>query len=678
MVGIRHIILSLFLIIALPLSHAAASCNDLEISPNNITFSENQNGKSITFTLENESDEQFELDDVEVDESSPFFEITVDDFPSQIDEDDTGKIRLEYDTEDVSEDQEETFTISVSGEFDDEECSFNDVSFTIDVTIADGDDICALISVTASDATLPENTTDGHSITIHNPTSQDFELTGFNVFDDSSAFNVKLDPSFSDNDFDIIVPANSNVTYPTEINSNTVDEDETDTAFIEVRGEFEDGTECSFNEISAEFDVTVEDAGEGNAVCSELTTSVPFVEINSDDPTIYSITLTNKGDQDFIVDSYFIDDKNYQTEFETLFTPDSIGHEDSENLTFSAIGYANTQSFNGDAFLNIKGHFTNGNTCTILNKKIPFHFTGTQGATCDEFYTSLANVNVLKGTTQENVLFNNPLNQAATITLSMTNGNVTPSKIIIPADSAKTYTLYFSNITQNGTLIVNTSIPGCTIPDEQTTILFSGLENAPVVLKNPPFSIVVGSSNEFALQVENKSAFTQEAIITIITKPGNGSFSKTISITGLDEPLIFFPMSIIAGKNEAIVQIKSAGYITSHTIHITNPVIAPQPPQQNDDGIINTITGFFLVGNGFWIGVLIVLLLLALWLNAQRTEVVKIEPFMVPTNNQKTTVMETKTTTTTISKPATPNPDLELPEEAWMNPQKTLGEDYPK
>ena len=56
-----------------------------------------------------------------VQESSPFLDISVDDFPDQINEDESEDLRLRYDTVDVNGDRQETFRIQLRGEFEDNE-----------------------------------------------------------------------------------------------------------------------------------------------------------------------------------------------------------------------------------------------------------------------------------------------------------------------------------------------------------------------------------------------------------------------------------------------------------------------------------------------------------------------------------------------------------------------------
>lgn len=569
LISIGLLILGIF-----PLTVAAAnSCNDIDITPSEVTFNEDESGKSISFTIENEGDDAFEIDDVILEENSPHFSLSLEDFPDEIDSDDDGKIKIKYESDDVNSDQQDDFQIKVKGEFnddDDKQCSFSALTFDIDVTIEDGESICALITPNTSDVDIAENDTTTHSITVENDSDEDFIIQDFDVFDDSPNFSTQLDPEFDDSDFEDVIPANSSRTYNIEIESDSVDDDETDTVFVEIRGEFEEGDDCSFSDISAEFDVTVEDQGTDSSVCADIALDTSAVYITGNQTTLESLTIANNSAQNFFVDEFTITDKNYQVSFETLSIPDKVTFGESDLITFNATGYGYPTSFDGNAFLSMKGHFSSGSTCFVSTKKIPFYYEGADGATCNEFFSNLPNVTILKGVPTQDVFLNNPSNYPAKITFSITQGNVSPYVVHLPANTAKTQTLFLSDVQENQTLTLSAEIPGCPVYTQQSSILFSGLQDAPVQLVDAPAVITIGSAKEFALHVKNKSAYTQDVQITLFTKPGTQSYSQSTSIPGLDDPLIFLPTGILQGKSTVTIQLKSAGYIVTHTIQLNN------------------------------------------------------------------------------------------------------------
>ncbi len=658
--ALRAIIVALLLLSMVPFTYADSTCNDIELSPLSVNFSENKENKSITFTIENEGDEDFELDDVRVQESSPFFDVSVDDFPNEIQEGDHETLRLEYDTVNVNGNEQDNFTIQLEGEFpaDDEECSFSDLTFSIDVTIQEDDEVCSMIEIIANDVSVTENSNITHTITVRNNSSNDFTFQGFDVFDDGDSFSANAEPPFSDSDFEKELTQNSSNTYTIEINAQGVSQDETDFTFVEIRGEFEDGEDCSFNDISGEFEVTVEDTGIATGICTEINVNVPFITVHAGETSSHAFTVANNSSQNFIVDEYVITDKNYQVEFVEISNPYLVEFETSEELAFNAIGYSNVGSYDSNAFLTLKGHFTDGGTCLVNAKKMPYQFIGNENGTCNSFYVGLKPITILKGNASVDVLLNNPLNFDAKLFISSDKGNVSPSTIVLPANTLKQYTFSVSNTQENQTLLVKTSMQGCIIPDVTSKLLFSGLENAPVQFVAPPATMNVAGAKEFAIHIENNSAFTQEVEITLIAKPGNQVFTKTTFISGLDEPLIYLPTNILHGKSLAVIQLKSAGYIVSHTIQLENTPIAQPAPSDNDDeigGAFNGIvTGLVTSGFGFWLGVLVLVVLIGLWYAAQPKVLVKSERILFGGSQNV---------------PAEEVPEEDV-EEAWMNPPK--------
>lgn len=620
--ALRLGILALIFASFLATASAATSCNDIDISPLNVTFAENRDNRLITFDIENNADDDFQIDDVRVQESSLLFDVSVDDFPDEVKEDEREDLRLRYDTVDVNGNKTETFRIQVRGEFDNnDECEFTDLSFTVHVTIQDGDDVCSLIRIEADDVTVTENEKLLHTIRVTNNSSNDFTMQGFDVFDDGDSFSARADPPFTDSDFEKDIVGGRTNTYTIEIDAQGVSEDETDSAFVEIRGEFEDGFDCSFSDISEEFDVTVEDTGVQSGVCTEINVNIPFVQIVSGETSTHTFTLTNNASQNFYVDEYTFADKNYQVEFAPVSNPVKVDFESSEEIAFETTGYSNPDTFDANAFLTLKGHFTDGGSCMVNAKRFAYRFIGSGKATCDSFYADLQPITVLKGEKNIDVLFNNPLAHDAILYIASNNGTVSPSRITIPADTVKLQTFFVSNVNEEQILTIQTELPGCTVPDKLSTVLFSGLDDAPVQFVNPPAVLNIAGANEFALQIENKSAFTQEVTLTVIGKPGVQTFTKTLQIPGLDEPLIYIPTDMLRGKSVAIVQLKSAGYTVTQTIQLENENTAQAPlesaPRTPIEAAASAITGFVTGSGAFWGGLLVLVVVVGLWFAAK-------------------------------------------------------------
>lgn len=360
----------------------ALSCNDIDLTPTNVTFSENQNNRVITFTLTNDSSADFDIDDVRVSESDSRFDVEVSQFDDEVEEDDTAQIRLRYDTEDVQNDVDTSFTLSVRGEFSNgQDCSFSQLNFSIDVIIEDGENACTLIEIQSNDVTQDEDETQSHFITIRNDSDRDFELDDLDVFDDSTAFNADLKIDFGDSDFEKIIPHNSSRDYELTIRTFRVDEVEVDSAFIELQGHFLGSgsglNSCDNTEISDEFEVEVLDTG-ASGLCAEIKIAPTRLRVESQNTIVQNITITNTGEQNYFIDEFEVRDNNYQVQFDATSLPDKVDADESEDVQISAQGFLYPENFDSNAFFYMKGHFTSGRACSIAGQRMPFNFTGSQ------------------------------------------------------------------------------------------------------------------------------------------------------------------------------------------------------------------------------------------------------------------------------------------------------------
>ncbi len=365
----------------MPAAHAAVSCSDIELSPTDVTFAEGQNNRVITFTLSNDSTADFDIDDVRVSESDSRFDVEVVRFDDELEEDGTARVRLQYDTEDVQNDVDTSFTFSVRGEFSNgHDCSFSQINFSVDVTIEDGENACTLIEAESSDVTIDEDDSQSHFVTIRNESDRDFEITDFDVFDDSPAFNADLEVEVNDSDFEKIVPKNGSRQYELTIRSFRVDEVEVDSAFIEVQGHFIGGTglnSCDSTEISTDFEVEVLDAG-SSGLCGEIKISPTRLRVESQNTLVQNITITNTGEQNYYLDELEVRDNNFQVQFNALDLPNKIDFDSSEDVQISAQGFLYPENFDANAFFYLKGHFTSGRACSVSGLRMPFNFIGTQ------------------------------------------------------------------------------------------------------------------------------------------------------------------------------------------------------------------------------------------------------------------------------------------------------------
>lgn len=593
---VYRLILPFLLLLSMGGMGYAQECNDLSIDPESVVFAENRDSRTFSLYLVNDSGETFDIDDSKVEESDSQFNVSIKSVPGRVNGNSTSRISMEYSTNDVNGDYESTFKLRIKGEFDDEDvtCSFSQLSFTIDVLIEDGQNACSIVDVISEDVSIQEETTISHTITIINNTSDDFEIQDLDIFEGSSDFTIKLETLETDDDFESIIPAKGERTYPVTIESNRVGEDVTETVFIEIRGEFEDGLDCSFSEINGEFDVTIEDSGIEGGLCSEIRVDNSQLMIISNQTLAQTISLSNNGNENFYIDEFLLTDQNYQALFTPLSAPNSITPDETKSLALNTTGYLYPENFNANAYLTIKGHFTNGTACFISNAKIPFAFTGYQNGTCGEIIIEPQQT-ILKGTSQLPLLIHNPLNEILSVYLSINTGTVTPERITIPPKTNKLYTITVHSQEEGAELQVRIDSPACQGQKETITVWFSRNENNPIEITNSPEKIESGGSREFAIQLTNKSFYSKEAVITLIAKPTNQTFQKKITLNGYDELTVFLPISTLENAVIAILQVESEGYITTKTIQIEGnniPITAQEnilPNNQNQYTVIVSV-----------------------------------------------------------------------------------------
>ena len=375
------IVFALVGLLFLPSVQAAVSCNDIDISPNQVTLSEDQSSRSITFTLSNDSDQDFDIDNVRVSESDTRFDVEVISYDDEIEEDGTARVRLRYDTEDVSTDVETSFTLSVRGEFSGgKDCSFSQITFPIDVTIEDGANVCTLLDVESGNVFLDEDETQSHFITIRNDADRDFEVSDLDVFDDSTAFNASLKIRTTDTEFEKIVPKHGSRDYELTVRAFNVSEAVVDNVYVEVQGEFiGSGTpnSCDNTEISTSFEVEVSDNGT-SGLCAEIKVAPTRLRVESQQTSWQNITVSNTGEQHYYIDEFEVRDVNYQVQFDATDVPERVDAEGSEDVQIQATGYLYPDNFDSNAFVYVKGHFSSGRACSVSGLRMPFTFSGSQ------------------------------------------------------------------------------------------------------------------------------------------------------------------------------------------------------------------------------------------------------------------------------------------------------------
>ncbi len=510
---VHWIVFALVGLILLPGVQAAVSCNDIDISPNQVTLSEDQSSRSITLTLSNDSDQDFDIDNVRVSESDSRFDVEVISYDDQIEEDDTARVRLRYDTVDVTNDVETSFTLSVRGEFSGgKDCSFSQITFPIDVTIEDGENACTLLDIESGNVFLDEDETQSHFITIRNDADRDFEITDLDVFDDSTAFNASLKIRMTDSEFEKIVSKHSSRDYELTVRAFNVSEVVVDTVYIEVQGEFIGSgatNSCDNTEISASFEVEVSDNGT-SGLCAEIKVAPTRLRVESQQTLSQHITISNTGEQHYYIDEFEVRDANYQVQFDATDVPERVDADGSEDVQVQAAGFLYPDNFDSNAFVYVKGHFSSGRACSVSGLRMPFTFLGNQNGTNTFVQANGAAPSTgVSGTTQfvgsvrilESQLQLNPRTQNE-LTFNLANDSST-SKVVRVTILAKPSNERYTNTVHLAPRDnVQVSFPSAVLRGQSHGVLLVEDEDA---LVSRPITLIATSNN--TAQGTNSSAF---------------------------------------------------------------------------------------------------------------------------------------------------------------------------
>ena len=112
-----------------------AVCDDLRIDDSEIFVDENDR-RTVRIDVENNAEQDFRINGIEVIENESFFEASEGSFSSRIDSGDTGFVEIDLDTDSVSSDRSGDVSVRIRGSFDNgESCSSNDIEQRIDVTV---------------------------------------------------------------------------------------------------------------------------------------------------------------------------------------------------------------------------------------------------------------------------------------------------------------------------------------------------------------------------------------------------------------------------------------------------------------------------------------------------------------------------------------------------------------
>ena len=254
-------------------------CSGIKIRARDVEISEDST-KTFTFYIENDSDERFELYDLEIEENSPYVRASVYSKPRYVGRGDEESFRVRIEAENVSRDKEVELEIRAEGRFSGgERCSLNEIdSEEFEALIEDEEGIgpepepdeeeCDYVYLNAGRVIVEKGKTGHATIFLENDSEENFLIDYVSVFDLSPDFRVE------EAGYAKIVPAFGNSYINVKAKAHEYAETGSKDAFVEVKGHFQNRESCSignkgYSSFQVEIKEAAPDAGNGSAGFSQ-------------------------------------------------------------------------------------------------------------------------------------------------------------------------------------------------------------------------------------------------------------------------------------------------------------------------------------------------------------------------------------------------------------------------
>jgi hypothetical protein len=247
-------------------------CSDLSLNTKDLSLNEND-VYSTSFSVKNNSDTRFNITGISFNESNTSVDFLNVDFPSYISADSTTNVSFRVETESVSSTKNIPVYFEVKGRFENgRTCSFSDARERFDVEIRNSGSgssgSCSGIDVLTQTVEVEKGETKTVEFSVENNENRKFYIDYVNVYDNDSKITS------AETFYSSIIPVNSQGTIKIRVKGLNTG---TATAYIEVRGHFENSTACSVNDIEKEsFTVRIGETSSGTEdSCADFILDVP-------------------------------------------------------------------------------------------------------------------------------------------------------------------------------------------------------------------------------------------------------------------------------------------------------------------------------------------------------------------------------------------------------------------
>ncbi|MDO8538165.1 MAG: DUF6049 family protein [archaeon] len=513
----------------------SGTCSSIDLRLTNVTIDEDSTD-TFDFTIDNPTDSTFIVDNIDLVESSQYFDVEEVFHDSFINQFDDGQLRIRVNSNAISGDRTGTVSVRVTGRFSGgDSCTASEVgieSFTVNVEEGSNNAACTDIKINTRNVSIDEDSTDFQTFTISNRNDSRFILTDVQAVSNNSALvDVDVDSfdEISDND------DASNVEL--RFNSSNVSSNKSTTAYLKATGYFENGQTCSFSSIAQPvYTITVRNTDDSDgSVCANIDVSSKTVRVQEGQEEFESFTINNRTNRNFIIDNVTVSDSDNAFTSSAYQWDDRVNANNSGTITARIKANTVSQEEVGDARIQIRGHFTNGTTCSSSQVgTVSFSVIvensgstgGSSGNSCDDFELSVPNFEKVSGRETINVAVNNPLSRTGTIKLSGNNLSISPTTISIPANSYFTKDIDVELLSGTRSFLVyDVDLRNCNVLSKTTEIISSELSGDFEIVSFPSIKNISGEGT-IPVTVQNNSDSQQQVEVFLEALPSSISSSK--------------------------------------------------------------------------------------------------------------------------------------------------------
>jgi len=502
------------------------NCSDIKVSTRSVYL---DSGKTSyeNFSIKNNSGEDFSITSIDVYDNSSYFSVSKEDYDSYINANSSGILETKVIAEETTIDRSGTAYIKINGRFDNGDyCTYSDIgiqSFTVYVNGME-QIYCDDISISTKTIELNENSSKTESFSIYNNSSEKFYLDDVQAYDYASAFNVEA------SDYSDYLNSNNSGYIKIKVNSNSVDSDQSNTAYLKVKGHYASGRTCSYSDIGEkQFTVRVLNISKPAPNCSDLDIKTQSITLKAGENAIEEFSLVNNSPQNFYIDS--VQAYDYDSGFESSAASlndkaDAFGG--SADIQVKIKAYDSAESKTGTAYIKVKGHFTDGKQCSYNDIGVEsFKVTVKEKEVikeCSDFKLTVPAEKSIKGNGSLSISYDNPLNKSAEIKMYGTGLTVSPSKFSISANDYGTKTIEVKLSGDEDTFLVyEIKMSGCNISSKTTKITSikeegqGGEEEVKATIEAKALIPDTGNTYELYITVKNDSINTIKGTIGLDT-----------------------------------------------------------------------------------------------------------------------------------------------------------------